>query len=286
MSSFRSVGLITKRGDLQVAKTLEVIRNHLRERGLMVYLDASAADFVSPAPTAKLTEMGECCDLAIVVGGDGTLLAAARELAGRSVPIVGVNLGHLGFLVDVPPDDQLTLLDEILNGQYREETRFLLECRAFRRGECIHQNIALNDLTMRIKDAVRMIEFETYINGIFVNVQRADGLIVSTPTGSTAYALSSGGPILSPTLDAMIILPICPHTLSSRPIVVDANSDIEVRFCESNREPGQLVSDGQDSVTVVEGDSLQIRRAERTVSLLHPCNYDFYHILREKLGWR
>ena len=149
----------------------------------------------------------------------------------------------------------------------------------------LHRARALNDVVLRIKNVVRMIEFETYINGRFVNNQRADGLIISTPTGSTAYALSSGGPIISPALDAVVVLPVCPHTLSSRPIVIPLDSEVEIRVSDNNREVGQLVCDGQSNVSVVPGDRIRVHRAELSIRFLHPKDYDFYHILREKLHW-
>ena len=286
MYRFRSIGLIAKTDDDgQVRDTLRVIHRFLVERGLDISLDRSTDEFLEIDETVPRREIAAHCDLAIVVGGDGTLLTAARSLAESGVPIVGVNLGRLGFLVDVSPQTMSERLEEILSGDYTEEQRFLVETEIVRDGQVVQTAVALNDVVLRIKNVVRMIEFETWINGNFVNVQRADGLVVSTPTGSTAYALSGGGPILHPSLDAMLILPICPHTLSSRPIVVDADSDIEIRIRENIREMGQVVSDGQNNIDVAAGDRVRIRRRARKIRLLHPKDYDYFSILREKLHW-
>ncbi len=286
MFRFRSVGLITKSDqDGQVAQTLSVIHRFLVERGLEVALDRSTDAFIDLGDTVQRRAIAEHCDLAIVVGGDGTLLSAARSLADAGVPIVGVNLGRLGFLVDVSPDTLCDKLDEILRGAYTEEHRFLVQAEIVRGDEVIQRTVALNDVVLRIKNVVRMIEFETWVDGQFVNLQRADGMVVSTPTGSTAYALSGGGPILHPSLEAMLLLPICPHTLSARPIVVDAVSDIEIRICTDVRETGQVVSDGQSNIDVAAGDRIRVQRKRRTIRLLHPADYDYFHILRAKLHW-
>lgn len=286
MYRFQSIGLIAKTDDDgQVRETLRVIHRFLLERGLEVSLDRSTDEFLEIDDTVPRREIAAHCDLAIVVGGDGTLLTAARSLADSGVPIVGVNLGRLGFLVDVSPGTMIDRLEEILSGRFTEERRFLVETGIIRAGEVVQTAVAFNDVVLRIKNVVRMIEFETWVDGHFVNIQRADGMVVSTPTGSTAYALSGGGPILHPALEAMLILPICPHTLSSRPIVVDAASDIEVRIRENIHETGQVVSDGQNNIDVAAGDRIRVRRKERKIRLLHPADYDYFSILREKLHW-
>jgi|AntDeeMinimDraft_5_1070356.scaffolds.fasta_scaffold02477_3 NAD+ kinase len=286
MYRFQSIGLIAKTDDDgQVRATLRVIHRFLLDRGLDVSLDRSTDEFLEIDATVPRREIAEHCDLAIVVGGDGTLLTAARSLADSGVPIVGVNLGRLGFLVDVSPDTMTERLEEILSGQYTEEQRFLVETEIIRDDTVVQTASALNDVVLRIKNVVRMIEFETWIDGNFVNIQRADGMVVSTPTGSTAYALSGGGPILHPSLEAMLVLPICPHTLSSRPIVVDSGSDIEIRIRENISETGQVVSDGQNNIDVAAGDRVRVRRKDRKIRLLHPADYDYFSILREKLHW-
>ncbi len=286
MPHFRTIGLIAKTDDDgQVAATLDLIHRFLVDRGVDVILDRTTSQVLALEETAPRREIAKHCDLAIVVGGDGTLLTAARSLADAGVPIMGVNLGRLGFLVDISPNTILERLDEMLAGRYTEEQRFLVCAAIEREGRVIQSALAFNDVVMRIKNVVRMIEFETWIDGAFVNIQRADGIVVSTPTGSTAYALSGGGPILHPALEALLLLPICPHTLSSRPIVVDASARIEIRVCPGIREIGQVVSDGQNNIDVAAGDILRIQRRDPRIRLLHPADYDYYGILREKLRW-
>lgn len=287
MYKFHSIGLITKSedGGGKTTATLAAIHHFLTERGFDVALDQSTDIHCGLGGTVPRREIAESCDLAIVVGGDGTLLTAARSLADAGIPIVGVNLGRLGFLVDVLPNTMTQRLEEILSGEYVEDRRLLVEAEVRRDGKLLQSSPALNDVVMRIKNIVRMIEFETWVNGEFVNIQRADGVVVSTPTGSTAYALSGGGPILHPSLDALLLMPICPHTLSSRPIVVSADNEIELVICSNVSETGQVVSDGQNNIDVVAGDCVRISRRERPIRLLHPANYDYYHILREKLRW-
>lgn len=287
MYKFHSIGLITKSedGGGKITATLAAIHHFLTERGLEVILDESTDIHCGLGGTVPRRQIAQHCDLAIVVGGDGTLLTAARSLADAGIPLVGVNLGRLGFLVDVLPQTMTQRLEEILSGAYVEDQRVLVDAEVRRGGDLLQCSPALNDVVMRIKNIVRMIEFETWVNGEFVNIQRADGVVVSTPTGSTAYALSGGGPILHPSLEALLMMPICPHTLSSRPIVVSADNEIELVVCNDVTETGQVVADGQNNIDVVAGDSVRIRRRERPIRLLHPANYDYYHILREKLHW-
>lgn len=284
---FSSVGLIGKYGDPGISHTIFALRDHLSQHGLRVVLDQQTAQNISAhhMETASRAEIGQQCDLAIVVGGDGTLLDAARSLSDFDVPLVGVNLGRLGFLVDVSPAEMSARLDEILAGNYTEEERLLLHCRVERNGEVLMEGDALNDVVIHKWEVARMIEFETFINGKFVHTHRSDGLIVSTPTGSTAYALSGGGPVVHPALGALVLVPICPHTLTNRPIVVDANSRVEVIV--SNREPteGQLTCDGQIHYRVNTGDRIHIESKQRRLRLLHPPGYDYYEILRAKLHW-
>jgi NAD+ kinase len=220
-----------------------------------------------------------------VVGGDGTLLHTARALASQNIPILGINLGRLGFLVDLSPDQMTVRLDEILDGQYEQERRFLLEA-SMGDESSPHQTIqAFNDVVLHKWNIARMIEFETYVDDQLVNDQRSDGLIVSTPTGSTAYALSGGGPLLYPTLNAIVMVPICPHTLSNRPIVVDGDSTIEIHLDPAHAEDVQITCDGQATFPAMPGETIRIRKAKHQVRLIHPQGYDYYSILRAKLGW-
>jgi len=286
-SHFRTVGVIAKQGDTRLVDTLGSLLDHLAGHRLHILLDESARGLL-PTPGHDLVDrevIAQQADLAIIVGGDGTLLNAARSLTPANVPLLGVNLGRLGFLVDVSPDEMASRLDEILAGQYVEDQRTLLATEVIRAGHTIARREAFNDVVLRIREVVRMIEFETFIGGRFVNTQRADGMVVATPTGSTAYALSGGGPILHPSLDALVLVPICPHTLSHRPIVVDADSRIEIAVCRQNPSQVQVSFDGQANVDLQPEDRVVIGRQAQRARLLHPTSYDYFHILRAKLRW-
>jgi NAD+ kinase len=224
------------------------------------------------------------CDLAIVVGGDGTLLNAARSLADTGCAVLGVNLGRLGFLVDVSPEDMDTQINSILGGDFIEEPRTLLHAMVTRDGEPVDESTALNDVVINKKDIARMIELDTWIDGHFLNRNRSDGLIVATPTGSTAYALSGGGPILHPGLDAITLVPICPHTLSNRPIVINHDSCIEIVIHEGTLQ-AQISCDGQVNLTLDPGDRVTVRRHDHDLRLLHPPGHDYFDVLRRKLRW-
>jgi NAD+ kinase len=288
MSQFETVGLITKSEDARLHQALQALLAQLRRRGLRVLADDSVprSALGDGVLAVDAQQLGADSDLIIALGGDGTLLAAARRLVDFGVPIMGISLGRLGFLVDISPEEVDIRLDEILTGSYLSEDRFLIESTLLRAdGPQAEPTVAFNDVVLHSRDAVRMIEFETFIDDRFVNVQRADGLIVSTPTGSTAYALSGGGPIIHPELDAIVLVPICPHTLSNRPLVVGASAEIELRFSAHNRTPAQMSSDAQANLDVGPGDRLLIRRYPTAVTLIHPPDHDYFHILRAKLHW-
>ncbi len=230
-------------------------------------------------------DMGEQCDLVIVLGGDGTLLSAARSLAKFDVPVVGVNLGTLGFLTDIPAPQVTERLSEILDGKYIADERMFLHVSIMRDGEEINESIAFNDVVVHKWEEARMLEFETVIDGLYVNRQRSDGLIISTPTGSTAYALSGGGPIVQPSLNAFVLVPICPHTLSQRPLVIDGNSKVELTISTSGHARAQVTCDGQINLGVMAGDKISISRLDASITLIHPEDYNYYEILRAKLHW-
>lgn len=229
--------------------------------------------------------MGEICDLVIVVGGDGSLLGAARSLAMSNVPVLGVNRGNLGFLTDIKPTELEEKVGEVLEGRYTVDKRFLLDVIVKREGDAIAESTALNDCVLHPGKATRMIEFELWIEGQYVYNQRSDGLIVSTPTGSTAYALSGGGPLMQPKLDALVLVPMFPHTLSSRPIVVEGNSELKLVISESNETYPSISCDGQLNIALAPGDTVTIHKKPQKLKLLHPLDYDFYSTCREKLGW-
>jgi len=287
-NAFNRIGLIGKYGDPSVASTMEELCHILQKRGCEVVLEEYTASGMPnnlDLPIRSMDDIGHC-DLAITVGGDGTLLNAARNLIETDVPLLGINLGRLGFLVDVSPNEMNTRINEILNGEFEEEHRILLTTRIEHHNGGAHSvSDAFNDVVVHKWEVARMIETETYINGCFLNSMRSDGLIVSTPTGSTAYALSSGGPILDPDMDAMILVPISPHTMSYRPIVIDGESVVEIFVKEGPLSHAQVTCDGQINLGVVSGDKIQIRKKDRYVRLIHPRQHNHYEILRAKLHW-
>ncbi len=287
VEKFNNIGIIGKYADSSVSETLRALSDYLQSRDLSILLDdATAAVWPEHGlEIANREQLGRKCDLAIIVGGDGTFLNAARSLAHHDIALLGLNLGRLGFLTDISPSDMQDRLDEIFSGQFTEEERFLLQCRVLRDGEQINQSDAFNDVVVHKSDVARMIEVDTYVNGTFVYTLRSDGLIVSTPTGSTAYALSGGGPIIQPCLNAMTLVPICPHTMSNRPIVIDANTVVEIVIKGQGQVHAQISCDGQINLGVVAGDRIQIRKKEHPVNMIHPVDHDHFRILREKLNW-
>ena len=221
----------------------------------------------------------------IVVGGDGSLLSAARAFAGHDIKLLGINRGRLGFLTDISPEEIEHKVGEVLDGKFREEERFLLSSSVLRDGEKIAEGLALNDVVLHPGKFIRMIEFELFINEEFVCRQRADGLIVSTPTGSTAYALSVGGPIMYPGLNACVLVPMNPHTLSSRPIVVHGDANIKIVVCKSNELKPHVSCDGQTHVVTQPNDIVMVEKSARKLKLIHPEGHNFYETCRSKLGW-
>lgn len=287
MDQFRNIGLIGRLGSKSVIVTLKHLIRFLTERGSNCILDEKISQ-VMPGhgqQTSSKKMMGEICDLVIVVGGDGSLLGAARELAQYHIPVLGVNRGNLGFLTDISPNEIEQKVSEVLEGKYTVDSRFLLDVVVKRAGVPIGESSALNDCVLHPGKAARMIEFELYIEGQFVYRQRSDGLIISTPTGSTAYSLSGGGPIMHPKLDALVLVPMFPHTLSSRPIVVSDNSELKLVISSENKAYPTVSCDGQANISCAPGDTVTIHKKPHKLKLLHPLNYDFYSTCREKLGW-
>lgn len=286
MSAFRHIGIIVKPQDPRLEATLKTLLAELRALKVELYLDETLQH--TGFPIDKLVSRAEIasqCDLCIVVGGDGTLLGAARSLAAANVPLLGVNVGRLGFLVDVSPDELPAQLKKVFDGEFKSEQRCMLRARVMRGSECLISELALNDVVLHARDAIRMIEFETRIDGHLVNKQRADGIVVSTPTGSTAYALSGGGPIIHPEINALTMVPICPHTLSSRPIVISGDSNISIVLQNHSHPSARIAFDGQNAINIEPGDELLIGRSVNSLKLIHPGSYDYFHILRKKLGW-
>ncbi len=286
---FKTVGIIGKHGASSASDTVKQLISCLQKQQLEVLLDRDSLDLTqdlgSDITRVDRSELGQRCDLAIVVGGDGTLLNAARELADHDVPLLGINLGRLGFLTDIPPTDLSTNLSRIFAGEYKEESRNMLHAQVIRNGEKLSNSTAFNDVVVHKFNAARMIEYETFIDDQFVNTTRSDGLIVSTPTGSTAYALSSGGPIVHPSLNALVLVPICPHTMSYRPIVVDGNSRVDIIVHDLTHTSARVTCDGQISLALSDGDRVSIKKKPRPIRLIHPPEYNYFSILRAKLHW-
>ena len=285
MTNFSQVGIIVKSNDDSVTNTLNDVIACLEGHDLRVVLDNSTQNLVNGRATVSTDEIAETCDLAVVIGGDGTLLGAARALVDKDIPIVGVNRGRVGFLVDVPPDDGLKQLSAIINGEFIQENRALLNTRVMRDGECVASSYAFNDTVIRVRDRLQIMDYDIIIDDVLVTHQRADGLIIATPSGSTAYSLSNGGPIVAPTIDALIVHPICPHTLTSRPILVEGKSRLKVHLWDDDVSEAQVVCDGQIYMDAMLGDMIDIRLNPHRVRLLHPESYDYYQVLREKLNW-
>lgn len=285
--NFRNIGLIGRMGSARVVETVRRLKRFLISEGYHLIIEEQIGALIPGhgLQVSSVKMMGEVCDLVIVIGGDGSLLGAARELAKSDVPLLGVNRGRLGFLTDISPDEMEDRISSVLSGEYIQEKRFLLDVHVKRNGEPIGFGTGLNDIVLHPGKSTRMIGFDLFVEGHFVYSQRSDGLIVSTPTGSTAYSLSAGGPLLHPKLDAIALVPMFPHTLSSRPIVVDGKSEIKIVIGEGNEIYPQVSCDGQHHIPVAPGDTVSITKKPHKARLIHPTSHNFYETCREKLGW-
>ena len=285
--SFKSVALVGNAKDLRVAECMLSLVAHFYARGVRPLVDpgvglAFKPDSVLPCPEQAFAARA---DLIVSIGGDGTLLYAARLVAGHSVPLLGINRGRLGFLTDISPASMLEDVDSVLAGRYTVDKRSLLAARLeFADGKRAAA-LALNDVVVNKIETGRTMDFETTINGRFVNSHGGDGMVIATATGSTAYALSCGGPIVEPDLDVWVMAPISPHTLSDRPIVVRAGSKIELRMSDRFDSRAQVTCDGAALGELGQGDTLCVESAEAQITLLHPPGYDYYRLLRSKLHW-
>lgn len=286
MTPFQRLGIIGKR-DEQAADTVNRLLALLEGQGQRPLLDHALHTRVE-RPTERFCsreQLAARCDLVCVVGGDGTLLSAARVMAPAGVPIIGINQGRLGFMADVPPDDLAAPLGAVLGGHYNQEERLLLSATIERDGARHGPFLAVNDVVVRNQTTIRMLEFETWLGDQFISQHRADGLIVSSPTGSTAYSLSSGGPVLHPLLEAIAMIPICPHTLSDRPIVVGTDRPISLVLGGGVGTHAMVTCDGQTHESLRPGNTLIVQRAPHRLKLIHPPQYDYFSILRDKLHW-
>ena len=280
------VGIILKQGDPRVAAALDAVLSVLNAHNIEILLaEGNDVETSQSLTQVSFTEIGQQSDLAVVIGGDGTLLHAARELAPHETPILGVNLGRLGFLVDVSPAEITPRLEEYLLGDTISEQRFLLETQLDGHSQANQPMLALNDVVLHKWELARMIEFDACINDNPINAYRADGLVIATPTGSTAYSLSAGGPIVQPSLHAITLVPICPHTLNNRPLVISADSDITLNVNSKDAANSMITLDGQTRIRLEETTRVHVRCYAKPVTLIHPKNYDYFDILRAKLRW-
>ena len=282
----QACALIGRFSDARVAESALTLLPHLKQRGVRVYLPEGdpliAPDLVVRIPEDQIAEKS---DLVIAIGGDGTLLYAARLVAHRGVPLIGVNRGRLGFLTDVLPQDILTSVDAAIDGKCERDERALLEARLVSTDGTVLTSLALNDVVIQKWEMGRMLDFETWIDGVYVNTHGGDGLVVASSTGSTAYALSCGGPIVAPHLDALVLAPISPHTLSDRPIVVSGRSVIMVRLIDRPDTRAQVTCDGVPLAALQPGDRLEVHPTDQRITLLHPNRFEYFRLLRSKLHW-
>ena len=283
---FTSAGIFGRYQDADVQATLSTLQRHLEACGLEVYLGDTTA---SNIPGRRIEDSGkplsDTIDLGIVIGGDGTMLHAARSLAPVGLPLIGINLGRLGYLTDIPAGQMTQLIDELLAGQFTIEERIMLKVEVFADDQLTERGVALNDVALVKGETGRMIEFETYVNGESVGRTRGDGMILSTPTGSTAYALSVGGPILHPLLPAILFAPVCPHSLGQRPLVLDDSSHIKIDIVDLAGATANVFVDGIHRIAVAETDFLTVRRADIATRMIRINSHNHYTALRSKLGW-
>jgi len=284
---FSTIGIVGKPKNTESSDTIRGLLAVLEKNKATILVQKTLGEELNLPTNMHCTsqQLTEQCDLIVVVGGDGSMLNAGRLLAETQVPVLGINRGSLGFLTDIEPSKLEEKVEQVLNQRYRRAERFLLNCSVFHNQQQTGQSSALNDVVLFPGEISRMIEFEVYVDEQFLYNQKSDGLIVSTPTGSTAYSLSAGGPILNPKLDALVLVPICPHTLSSRPIVINGSSKVDIVVSKMNQDLLQVSCDGQVQIPVKPGDVISIAKAQNSLQLLHPEDYDYYHILRTKLGW-
>jgi NAD+ kinase len=285
----KTIALIGKYQSPEIAESLRLLTGYLYVRKINVLVEEETArnvgDLLSSLPwkSRDFASIGTQADIAIVLGGDGTMLNAARQLARYQVPLVGVNQGRLGFMTDIARSEMLVCMEDLLEGRFVPETRMLLDAEVLRDGECILSNLALNDVVVDKGAIGRMIEFELFIDGEFIYNLRSDGLIVATPTGSTAYSLSANGPILHPQISGIALVPLCPHALSNRPILVGDRNEIEIRIVHATDSRAHF--DGQVTADLKQRDAVLIRRSEHSICLLHPPGYSYFAMLRQKLHW-
>ncbi|MBJ7379290.1 MAG: NAD kinase [Polynucleobacter sp.] len=282
---FRRIALIGKHQDDSMGGHIQELADLLAKLGCEVYLEDSTASHyeIKGLSKLKIEQFSTEVDLAIVLGGDGTMLGIGRQLAGSHVPLVGINLGRLGYITDIPFNEIQHVLPDMIQGQYEADPRTLLQASITRKDQEIHRGLALNDVVVNRSGLSGMVELCVRVNGTFMYNQRSDGLIVATPTGSTAYAMSAGGPILHPRVSGIVMVPIAPHALSNRPIVLAQDFSIQIEIT-GGREV--IVNfDMQSSTKLAIGDRIDVQLSNKSVTFLHPKGHSDYQALREKLHW-
>lgn len=284
---YKTVGLIGKPKHSGTRASLHVLIDELKQRDCEILIEQRIKDTFDDASfrVCSMQEIGEQADLAIVVGGDGYMLGAARVLAGYNIDVIGVNRGNLGFLTDINPEDITRQLKHIFADELHREERFLLEAQVHSKNKLQSTHVAVNEIVLHHSKVAHMMEFELYVDDAFVFSQRSDGMILATPTGSTAYSLSGGGPILVPNLDAVTLVPMFPHALSSRPIVLDANSEIRIKISKKNSDNVQISCDSHAVISLAPGDEVVVKKSPNKLSLVHPPEYSYFNVLRTKLNW-
>ena len=284
---FNSVGIISKPNDPSIAETINCVCHYLVSQHYHVQTTQEGKQFLADidVQVCLIEDLVQQSDVVIALGGDGTFLSAARAIVAHDIPLIGINLGRLGFLVDILPSKLPQTLEKILNGQYCQEKRYLLRAKIVRDGEVIHEETAVNEVVVHRWITPTLIEIITKIDGVFLNSQRSDGLVIATPTGSTAYSLSAGGPILYPSLNALVLVPLNPHTLSNRPIVIHDSAEIEISFCQQKQINALVACDHIEIPKVLISDKVLIKKELRPIRILHPVDHDFFEILRNKLNW-
>ncbi|MDD5544412.1 MAG: NAD(+)/NADH kinase [Acidobacteriia bacterium] len=281
----QSVGIITKPRQREIAKVVRELTAWLAKRNVQIVFDRETGDLIGrPEEGTLRDEIPHRVDLIVVLGGDGTLLAVARLVNEREVPILGVNFGKLGFLTELTIEELFPTLESVFENRHMTDPRMMLEVEVHRAGEVIAHHRALNDAVINKGAMARIIDFAVYVDDLLLSLYKSDGLIVSTPTGSTAYSLAAGGPIIYPSLDAFVITPICAHTLSDRPIVISDNAIIRIEI-RPETESTFLTTDGQVGVALRESDQVIIRKSQRRVHLIKPRDKSYFDVLREKLKW-
>ncbi|MEK6589381.1 MAG: NAD(+)/NADH kinase [Nitrospinota bacterium] len=280
----KKIGIVAKTEQMMAGEPIQGLNRWLKHKGIEVYLDGETAQILGEKSPYKRADIPSLSELIVVLGGDGTLLSVARLIEDSDVPILGVNLGSLGFLTEITIDELYPLLENIIRGDFTTERRIMLDAIIYREGKMAAHYCALNDVVIKSGALARIINLEIKINGLYVTTYRSDGLIIATPTGSTAYSLAAGGPIVYPAMNALILSPICPHTLTNRPIVIPDDIKIEINLVTPN-EDVLATMDGQVGYSLNYRDSIEIKKAKNTIKLIQAPGKNYYEVLRKKLKW-